>query len=103
MTELKPCPFCGKEAILYAYNERNGRFKYEISCVDRYALPEEIKGVDDIRKLSPISQRKRQKKPLSMHGTLVLLLGILEHLPRMGGMYARCEERTSSKHTILLV
>ena len=45
MTELKPCPYCGKEAILYdELRRRNGRFRLEISCIDRYALPEEIEG-----------------------------------------------------------
>ena len=43
-SKLKPCPYCGKEAILISHISRGGLFEREICCVDRYGLPEEIKG-----------------------------------------------------------
>jgi len=44
MDKLKPCPFCGKEAINYSPRQSGGLYECEISCRDRYATFDEIKG-----------------------------------------------------------
>lgn len=34
MAELKPCPFCGRKAILAKYQEIDGEHAYQVYCPD---------------------------------------------------------------------
>jgi len=37
MSELKPCPFCGGEAMLTEYEYKTDKFIYHVCCANKFS------------------------------------------------------------------